>query len=457
MTSKPATRSFRAVTALSLLVLAGAITMGCTEHMDDGMLAPVPDRPTACGASGVGSIAINVSGLPADALAKVKVTGPGGASDVSASRTIADAAGGSYDVAAERVVTADPIVRTVYEAKVSVATFCLAGAETKTVDVAYAPVATSNKLWMTNANNESGELQGFASAVLGATGSPASSVAAKAPAKAVAFDKDGNVWTLGSTSADAPVGRFAAADLGTPGAKTPDRSPTTAPSCAPGYTDLAFDPTGNLWISSGCGNEVMRLTPAQLEAHGDAVPAVKIGGLGSPAGIAFDATGNLWVADQDAKRVLRYDASRLAASSSDPASLSIDPRTPSSGDLAPSNLAFDKDGNLWATSFGGNVIYKLTPAELAGTGEHMLTPSVQITVDVGALLEGIAFDESGSLWLTYSAGKVARLASTQLGASSTAGAPTAPQTILSSANIGSAGALAFYPAPAALPLFSKLP
>ncbi len=449
----PSLKNVSVFTSLSLLVVSGALALGCTTETK----TDTPDGGT-CTAGGVGTLKVDVTGLPAGVAAKVKVTGPSGASELDASKTIADAPGGSYEVSATRVAGTDPIVRAAYEPKVSEATFCVEGKATKTVTVAYSEIASSHKLWLTNANNTTGELQGFAAADLVATGSPASAVAAKAPTgRAIAFDKEGNLWTIGGTVADAPIARFAAGDLGASGDKTPDRKIAYGPSCSPGYTDLAFDPTGNLWITSACAKEVVRLTPAQLAATTPVSADVKVGGLDSPAGLAFDAAGNMWVADQDKKRVLRFDAARLTASSTAAADLVIDPRAPGGGDLAPSSLAFDKDGNLWATSFGGNVIYKLTPSELSAKGEQTVTPSVQITASVTALLEGIAFDEGGGLWLTYENGKVARLAPAQLGTSSGPGAPTVPTTIVSSANIGSAVGLAFYPAPAALPLYAKLP
>lgn len=455
----PASRILSRFSCLSLLVVSGAVAVGCTiETKGDGGDGPVAPTPTTCSAGGTGAITVNVSGLPAGLSAKVDVAGPSGATAVDTSKTISGAASGSYTVTAARVTKADPIVRTVYEGKVSASTFCLAGSQTQTVDITYTAIASSNGLFATNANNASGELLGFAGAQLGASGAPGAHAAAKGGmGKALAFDKDGNLWTFGPTSADAPIARFAAADLGASGEKAPDRKITTAPKCAPGYTDMAFDPSGNLWISSACDKSVVRFAAAQLAAAGDVAPDVKITGLESPAGIAFDKKGNLWVADQDKKSVLRFDAARLAASSSAAADEVITAKTAGAGDLAPSTLAFDKDGNLWATSFGGNIIYELTPTELGAAGAQSVIPSVQITVEVTALLEGIAFDESGGLWLTYSQGKIARLTASQLATSSGAGAPTIPETIVSSADIGSAGALAFYPAPAALPLFAALP
>ncbi|WP_297854799.1 hypothetical protein [Meiothermus sp.] len=108
-------------------------------------------------------------------------------------------------------------------------------------------------------------------------------------------------------------------------------------------------------------------------------------------------------------------------------------------------------------AFGDNVLYRLTSSDQSGSGTKTLTPAIQVSVSVGALLEGMAFDEGGGMWITYSAGKFARLSSSQLGTSSTSGSPTTPERIITSNSIGSAGGLALYPAPASLPLFHKLP
>ena len=80
-----------------------------------------------------------------------------------------------------------------------------------------------------------------------------------------------------------------------------------------------------------------------------------------------------------------------------------------------------------------------------------MTPPVQLVTDVGALPEGIAFDEQGGLWFSYTAGKFARFAASQL----VGQGPATPSTIITSADIGTggdAGWFAFYPAPANLPL-----
>jgi sugar lactone lactonase YvrE len=92
---------------------------------------------------------------------------------------------------------------------------------------------------------------------------------------------------------------------------------------------------------------------------------------------------------------------------------------------------------------------RFTPAERAASAT--VTPALQITLDVQALADGMAFDESGGLWFAYTQGKIARLSPAQLGASGT----DTPETIIASATLGSAGNVAFYPAPANLPLYAK--
>ena len=140
------------LSSLSLLVVSGALSVGCTDTATpadgaDSGVAPVADGGTdaaACATTGVGALTVNVVGLPDGVTAKVKLTGPSGTgtpAELTASQTIADAAAGTYEVTAARVANTNAIVRTVYEAKVSAASLCLAGAQT--VTVTYSEVASS--------------------------------------------------------------------------------------------------------------------------------------------------------------------------------------------------------------------------------------------------------------------------------------------------------------------------
>ena len=95
----------------------------------------------------------------------------------------------------------------------------------------------------------------------------------------------------------------------------------------------------------------------------------------------------------------------------------------------------------------------LPAADLAGTGSKELTPAIQIGVSVTALPEGIALDEGGGLWFAASMGNFVRLAPDQL----TTGGDKTPSTIITSADVMSAGDFAIFPAPAGLPLYSAWP
>jgi streptogramin lyase len=471
-TSRLAALSF---SSLSLLALAGALsmtTLACEDtsggdgpSTDDG--GPGTDAgadASTCSTEGTGSIEVVVSGLPDGVAPKGKVTGPSGSDvDVTAATTLADQPAGSYAVTAARVVRPDPIVRTVYEPTVSSSEFCLEGTKTQTVTIAYTEVGSSNKLWAANSTVDA-QLVAYAGADLAATGTPGAKVKTKGASgqgahagKAVAFDKDGNLWGIGATTADAPLLRFTAADLGASGDKTPDRKINPQLStCSPGFTSLAFDPSGALWTTSTCSNQILRVSSDTLSSSKDYTPVADdiVTGVEEPHALAFDKDGNLWVSGKTA--IHRFSAASLAPGQPHTSDFAISAKAENDAALPPDALAFDKDGNLWVVNFGGNAIYKLTPADLTPAGATKeVVPSISITVSVSALLESLAFDESGGLWLTYVSGQIARLGADQLGTSTGPGAPTAPATILTSADLGSASALALFPAPANLPLYSR--
>lgn len=355
-----------------------------------------------CPTTGSGSLAVNVSGLPGGVPAAVTVTGPGGTRTATATQTLTGLAAGEYEVTAATVAQADLLVRTAFAAAPASSRTCVRDAQTGAASVSYAAVPSSHKLWVGDGSSS----LGFAPTLLGATGTVGPTVDADTGgSRGIAFDRQGNAWVIGATTADPPLARYPASSLGTGGAKTPDRTIAIAGvSCIPGLEALAFDAAGQLWVSVKCADKVVRLTPAQLASSGTATPAVEITGLTDPEGIAFDAAGNLWVA-----------------------------------------------------GFGANALYRFTPANQALTGAQTLTPTPRVSVSVSALLEGMAFDESGGLWLAYSGGKFARFGPTQLTASTTPGAPTVPERIITGTGLAYAGDVALYPAPAATPLYGRLP
>lgn len=397
------------------------------------------------GCRDTGRLTVAVTGLPAGLAAKVKVAGAT-TTDVTESKDL-DLAAGDYDITAADVASPDPIARTLYRATVSTpkATLCSGPV---TITVAYAAIGSSGKVWAGNANGTAPVL-GFASSALGATATIPASVAAKTRgARGMAFDKDGNLWTIGGTTVDATLGRYSASSLATSGTPAPDRKINVAGSgCSPAAHHLAFDASGNLWISILCEDKVVRLTPSELAADGDVTPSVALSNIEAPKGLAFDSAGNLWVS---ADTVHRYDASRLGASSADPANAIL--TLSENSDY----VAFDANGDLWSVGGSQTNLVHVAKADLAGTGASSPAAVSSISVGVSALPQAIAFDESGGLWISApSAGKIARLAPAQLTTSTTYADPTIPERVFTSSDIGSAGDIAIFPAPAALPIHHR--
>jgi sugar lactone lactonase YvrE len=441
-------------------VIAAAACGGSTKVPDgpDGAAppadtgAPPPDAPSpdvaptpACPAAGAnGNLVIAFTGLPAGAAGHALVAPAGsGSSPVTVTKNeTRSVAPGLYGVEARQVAVPDPLVRSAYRPTEVMVTTCVRAGESTTVTIGYALIASSGKLWAGNA-------------LEAATGSPAATVAAKTGGSdGFTFDRAGNLWVLGGTTADAPLARYAAATLGASGEKTPDVT-IDSPSFGgglPGAKVVAFDKKGNLWVSVVWADKVVSFRPDQLAASGKPTASTEVTGIEGPRGIAFDAAGNMFVAS-GANKVVRFDAARLTASTTMP-DLEIAGQTPPPVTVNlqdPQGLAFDKEGNLWV-AFGGTLV-RLPPTDLAGVGMKMLTPAIQIETDVLALPLGLAFDEGGGLWVAYSKGKFVRLGADQLGSSG----KVRPAVVITGPDVGYAGWFALYPGGTGLPLYHSWP
>lgn len=419
-----------------------------------------PPPPGSCATTGNGSIVVTFAGLPSGVNGSVTVMGAS-SQTLTMGQTLMVTAG-NWGISAEKVIVDDPLVRTVYTPRISAPNFCLAKDATQAVDVTWSVVKTSNTLWVGNGSGGTGTTQGFAAAGLRSTSTLASTFSGNlAASRSITFDKDGNVWALGNTVSDPLVARFPADAFTTGTVPMPDRSINIAGiTCVPATKALAFDAEGNLYVASSCKKELYKLPAASLGGSGTVAPALTIASFQAIDGLAFDKNGNLWVADGVTDELLRFDASALSGTSASPTRRIKARKSDQPADLTalkPDMLAFDKDGNLWSYDFGLNLVFSIAAADLMGSGMANTTPTVRISIPVSAVMEGLAFDEGGGLWLPFSAGKLARLAPAQLTVSSGAGAPTMPDTIITGSSLGSAQGPAIYPAPKGTPLFHALP
>ena len=430
-------RAFRF--ALGVLAGVGAVAfggLGCGGEAD-------------C-AAGNGTLQVQVSGVPAGSTATVHVHGPSGDQTLSATQSLT-VASGSYELSSELILVADPLIRTAYKAAIASSPSQVCGDATTTVTVAFAPLPTSHRLWWGNANGAA-TLLGYDASVLGASGSPGATVLIQ-PTGGVnsqVFDREGNLWVADGITSSTGVQRYPGETFSGSGSLTPDVVITSSVfhDGVPGVGAMAFDGSGNLWVSVPYANEVVRLGAATLTETADVTPSIVVSGYTGP--LAFDASGNLWIGADD--HLVEFAAARL--SSSPTGAPDVDLTAQTSGPVVANlghmlGLAFDASGNLWVNYDGP--IARFTPAERAASG--MVTPGVLLNTDVTALPEGLAFDEGGGLWVANQGGSFGRFGPDQLTTSSADG----PERIVTSADVGSAGSPALFPAPAGLPLYSSLP
>jgi sugar lactone lactonase YvrE len=434
----PLAAPFAAIVALLIPTLAGCDGSGsdmCAAGSGDGTIMVV--------VTGHDPGRVSVEGVPGLLTASGMVTAAVGAHKVTA---------------APVTVPQTAITSQVFAATVAEQTACVRAGAATTVTVTYAPVATSGKLWMgvSNAPAEATML-GYTPASVAATGAASAAVVTNTGGSdGFTFDRDGNMWVLGGTTADFPLARYPASAFTTDGDKTPDvviDSPSFGDS-VPGPKVLAFDPSGNMWVSVVAENKVVMFTAAQVAAGGTPTATVERTGIGSPQGLAFDSGGNLWVAAHDDAAVVRIDAAHLGTSGSGN-DLAIEGMATVSGVTStlrfPIALAFDAAGNLWVNYDG--TIASIPAAQQSGTGGKTITPPVVITTDVVTWPIGLAFDQDGGLWMANAVNRFARFDAAQLG---TSGMVT-PAIVIDSDDVGSASWFAMYPAPPFTPLFHKVP
>jgi hypothetical protein len=140
-------------------------------------------------------------------------------------------------------------------------------------------------------------------------------------------------------------------------------------------------------------------------------------GLNFPANIAFDSTGNVWVSNANNNTVVMYAKSRLGNNPDNAAPDRIISNTnigTTGGQNSlryPEGLAFDAQGNLWvANNIEGQVgteaptIVKYTPAQITASGSP--TPNATLILEAASGTSGqpggLAIDPlDGGLWVNY--------------------------------------------------------
>jgi sugar lactone lactonase YvrE len=328
-------------------------------------------------------------------------------------------------------------------------TFELHAGETYTLQLDYAPVPTSGKLWRSSSDHASAV--GLPSATFDRIFDPVPAVVVAATVGAsLAFDRQGNLWTLGPTVADSHLLRYRAKALDgdSPSAKPDISIELMDVDCYPAVNDLVFDAAGGLWLSV-CGDQLCKLeAESLLTSGGKSCDQVLPGPVGGNR-VAFDQHGDLHIAaGASLERIPRQTVANPAY---DEPHTSLTISTPSGDALEPHALAFDRDGNLWAIDTSSGILFEVAVDDLGKNGNVVAQALAQFGRTTSAAL---AFDNLGWLWLGLEDGQLARLTSEAL--LHLPAPPALADTDMTFTNVPTTGPLVFFPAPAGLPLYHSL-
>lgn len=243
----------------------------------------------------------------------------------------------------------------------------------------------------------------------------------------VAFDPSGNLWTADRgnnrvVEYKAPIstGENASIAIGQPSLTL--SKPGGGASGLSTPTDAVFDSSGDLWVSDTLNSRILEFTSpfttgmnatlaiGQPSLSTDS-PNVSQKGIAYPSQIAFDPSGDLWVADTGNARVLEFVPPFTTGMSATlvlgQSSFSISSPGSSPGTLGePTGLAFDAKGNIWVSDVYENAIMAFSrPFSTGETGTVVLEgglPLSEPTQSGFVFPYSIAFDQSGDLWMSDS-------------------------------------------------------
>jgi len=259
--------------------------------------------------------------------------------------------------------------------------------------------------------------------VTGCSGQGLSSVCSP---NGIAFDPSGNLW-VADTQNDSLVEFRAPFSVGEPvsmviGGPSEVDGQVNGSNLNEPY-GIAFDSSGNLWVADSQDNRVLeyRAPLTSGEAASLVIGQASLtstsnsnanSNMSDPQDIAFDPSGNLWVADTQNSRVLEFKA---PFSNGEDASLVLgEPNITSYGGndtqsalSLPEAIAFDHEGDLWVADSGNSRVLEFAPPFSTGMNASRLigqdsyfAGGPNATQTTLGYPEGLTFDASGNLWVS---------------------------------------------------------
>jgi len=188
------------------------------------------------------------------------------------------------------------------------------------------------------------------------------------------------------------------------------------------------DASGDLWVTEESNNRVLEFKPPFTDGMSASVVIGQVNftshvrtatqsGLSRPSDVAFDASGDLWVSDLGNNRVLEFKppfTNGMNASlelgqppGSQEFTSNLNPSL-ANGFTVPTSLVFDSSGNLWVSDRLDNRVLEFKPPFTDGmnassvigqSGISSFSNNLNATPSTLWGPEGIAFDSKGSLWV----------------------------------------------------------
>jgi sugar lactone lactonase YvrE len=253
------------------------------------------------------------------------------------------------------------------------------------------------------------------SAISGATNSSLT-VSNVSTTDAGAYSVLASAGSYQATSSNAMLTVIAPYTFGTPAGQPPssgNRSQLDGVGSAARFyapSGLAVDPAGNVYVSDYWASSIRKITPAGVVSTiaGQANVAGTNDGVGTaalfrqPEGIALDSKTNIFVADNFNFTIRKITPQGVVTTFAGKPGVAGYANGPGGAALfrQPSNLTFDKTGNLLVAEWGNLAVRKITPGALVSTlcggpnGKVALNGPVGIAVDNGGNI--YVADQGGS-------------------------------------------------------------